>query len=109
MSLQQPKPEPEKTEMQQIWDRQHAEPKPVVATGAAVMKLNTTEYIKGKAPIIHEHLVPVDQQWLKLMLDQQTKYLKQINFALQFMAVILLLAIVVSACSAILGAGALLP
>jgi uncharacterized protein YmfQ (DUF2313 family) len=47
-------------------------------------------------------LIPSDQEWLWHMLFEQTKILKKINTAVQIIAVIILLSVIVAACSAIL-------
>jgi hypothetical protein len=46
--------------------------------------------------------VPEDQAWLLHILSEQTKILKSINTAIQIIAVIILLSVIVAACSALL-------
>jgi hypothetical protein len=45
---------------------------------------------------------PEDQAWLEDILYDQTKILKSINTAVQIIAVLILLSVIVAACSALL-------
>jgi hypothetical protein len=54
---------------------------------------------KGKSSITY--IVPVGQEWLYAMLEKQDKHLANISTGVTFISIIILLGIVVSACSAI--------
>ncbi len=90
--------EPEKTDMQKIWERDHPAQAP-----ASLEKVSVKEYPQGKNPVTRELHVPADQAWLLHTLNQQTKLLKSISTAVQILAALALIGVILAACSAIMG------
>jgi hypothetical protein len=58
--------------------------------------LTYKEYPKGSIPVQHELTVPDEQEWLWYMLSEQTKILKSIKGAAQWVAFVVLILVIVS-------------
>ncbi len=64
--------------------------------------ITTTKYEKGKTPTQTNVVVPANQAWLYYAIAEQTKLLKQINTAVEIVAVIVLLTAIVTGCGSFL-------
>jgi hypothetical protein len=78
-------------------------PKPEDKTGEIMPQTITISQEDRKGITFkRDVLVPDDQEWLWYMLSEQMKILKKINTAVQIVSVIIVLSVIVAACSALL-------